>query len=101
VLLVEYILQRSKVEAIDIAILNGCRARLKPITMTTLASILGLLPMALGIGTGSEANIPLGRAVIGGQMLATLLNFFIAPCLFMMAYRFIRDKDQSPLKSSK
>jgi multidrug efflux pump subunit AcrB len=41
-----------------------------------------LVPMALGVGQGSEANIPLGRAVIGGQILATLLNFYLVPAMF-------------------
>jgi multidrug efflux pump subunit AcrB len=50
--------------------------------MTSLASILGLVPMAIGLGHGSEANIPLGRAVIGGQLLATVLTLFLVPTLF-------------------
>jgi multidrug efflux pump subunit AcrB len=91
VLLIEYILECTKHEAnVDQAILVGAKARLRPITMTSLASILGLLPMALGMGQGAEANIPLGRAVIGGQILATILNFYLVPCLFRASYRFIR-----------
>jgi multidrug efflux pump subunit AcrB len=87
VLLVEYILERTKIDAnIDEAILNGAMARLRPILMTSLASILGLVPMALGVGQGSEANIPLGRAVIGGQILATLLNFYLVPAMFRTFY---------------
>lgn len=84
--------ERSQHEPVIEAILNGAKARLRPITMTSLASILGLLPMALGMGTGSEANIPLGRAVIGGQIVSTLLNFFVVPCLFMICYKFIAKK---------
>jgi CzcA family heavy metal efflux pump len=88
VLLVEYILERTKIDAtIDQAILIGAKARLRPITMTSLASILGLLPMAFGMGRGAEANIPLGRAVIGGQILATLLNFYLVPAMFRMFYK--------------
>jgi multidrug efflux pump subunit AcrB len=87
VLLIEYILECSKHEPdVDKAILMGAKARLRPITMTSLASILGLLPMALGWGQGAEANIPLGRAVIGGQILATLLNFYLVPSLFRLLY---------------
>jgi multidrug efflux pump subunit AcrB len=87
VLLIEYILECSKHEPdVDKAILMGAKARLRPITMTSLASILGLFPMALGWGQGSEANIPLGRAVIGGQILATLLNFYLVPSLFRLLY---------------
>ncbi len=88
VLLLEYILECVKHEPdVDKAILKGAKARLRPITMTSLASIFGLLPMALGLGLGSEVNIPLGRAVIGGQILATLLNFYLVPCLFRLFYR--------------
>jgi multidrug efflux pump subunit AcrB len=91
VLLVEYILECSKHEPdVDKAIVTGAMARLRPITMTSLASILGLLPMAFGMGQGAEANIPLGRAVIGGQILSTLLNFYLVPCLFRALYGFIR-----------
>ena len=91
VLLVEYILERTHLDpTVDEAILNGAKARLRPITMTTLASILALLPMALGWGRGSEANIPLGRAVIGGQILSTTLNFFLVPALFRFLYGRIK-----------
>jgi multidrug efflux pump subunit AcrB len=87
VLLVEYILECSRHEpSLDKAIIQGAMARLRPITMTSLASILGLLPMAFGMGHGAEANIPLGRAVIGGQVLSTLLNFFLVPALFRVVY---------------
>ena len=89
VLLIEYIMEKSKHEPVDVAILHGAKARLRPIAMTSLASILGLLPMAFGMGRGSEANIPLGRAVIGGQIMSTLLNFYIVPCLFRAAYGII------------
>jgi multidrug efflux pump subunit AcrB len=88
VLLVEYILERTHMDdTIEKAIIEGAKARLRPIAMTSLASILGLLPMAFGMGQGAEANIPLGRAVIGGQILATLLNFYLVPAMFRMFYK--------------
>jgi multidrug efflux pump subunit AcrB len=96
VLLVEYILERSKIDAtVDEAIIKGAMARLRPIAMTSLASILGLLPMAFGMGQGAEANIPLGRAVIGGQILSTLLNFYLVPALFRMFYGSIKTQPQA------
>lgn len=64
------------------AVKTGAMARLRPILMTSLASILGLVPMAIGLGHGSEANIPLGRSVIGGQLLSTTLTLFVVPALF-------------------
>jgi multidrug efflux pump subunit AcrB len=88
VLLIEFILHRvhdlpePKPDLIEAAIVNASRLRLRPIMMTSLASILGLVPMAIGLGHGSEANIPLGRAVIGGQLLATVLTLFLVPTLF-------------------
>ena len=98
VLLVEYILERTHLDRqVDDAIMNGAKARLRPITMTTLASILGLLPMALGWGRGSEANIPLGRAVIGGQIVATLVNFYLVPALFRVLYGRIQSKPASEI----
>jgi multidrug efflux pump subunit AcrB len=50
--------------------------------MTSLAVILALIPMAIGIGKGSEVNTPLGRAVIGGQLFSVLLTLFVVPCLY-------------------
>ncbi|HRP69056.1 MAG TPA: efflux RND transporter permease subunit, partial [Turneriella sp.] len=92
VLLVEFLLHKIEHDklSVDEGILEGAKARLRPILMTALASILGLTPMAIGLGKGSEANIPLGRAVIGGQFLATLLTLFVVPTIFRAVYnRFI------------
>jgi CzcA family heavy metal efflux pump len=85
VLLVEFINHKIK-EGVNAeeAIVQGAKARLRPILMTSFASILGLVPMALGLGHGSEANIPLGRAVIGGQFAATALTLFIVPILYSL-----------------
>lgn len=63
--------------------------------MTSLASMLGLVPMAIGLGHGSEANIPLGRAVIGGQLLSTLLTLFLVPVLFQWVTRPRQKEQQS------
>jgi multidrug efflux pump subunit AcrB len=83
VLLIEFIQHELRHgQELESGILNGAKARLRPILMTSLASVLGLVPMAIGLGRGSEANIPLGRAVIGGQLLSTTLTLFIVPALF-------------------
>ncbi len=90
VLLIEFIIHRvleqdsQNPNSLEAAIIDASRIRLRPIMMTSLASILGLVPMAIGFGHGSEANIPLGRAVIGGQLLSTVLTLFLVPCLFQM-----------------
>ena len=62
--------------------------------MTALAMIIGMIPMALGLGEGGEQNAPLGRAVIGGLILATVGTLFFVPTVFMMVRRrfFFPDK---------
>lgn len=90
VLLIEFIIHRvaeqdsDNKQSIEAAIIDASRIRLRPIMMTSLASMLGLVPMAIGLGHGSEANIPLGRAVIGGQLVSTVVTLFLIPCLFQM-----------------
>jgi CzcA family heavy metal efflux pump len=68
-------------DAIAAAIEAGA-TRLRPIMMTALAMVLGMLPMALAIGEGSEQNAPLGRAVIGGLLFATLMTLFVVPAVY-------------------
>ncbi len=70
----------------DAAILAGF-VRFRPVLMTALAMMIGMLPMALGIGEGSEQNAPLGRAVIGGLLFATVATLFFVPSLFTMLHR--------------
>lgn len=64
------------------AAIEAGRIRLRPVIMTALAMILGMLPMALGLGSGGEQNAPLGRAVIGGLLLATLMTLFVVPAVY-------------------
>ena len=61
------------------AITTAATVRFRPILMTFLATFLALLPMAIGLGKGSEANVPLGRAVVGGLLTSTALNLFVVP----------------------
>lgn len=69
------------------AITTAAAIRLRPILMTFLATFLGLLPMAIGLGKGSEANVPLGRAVIGGLLASTVLTLFVVPALYTLFMR--------------
>lgn len=64
------------------AALDAGRTRLRPILMTAIAMIIGMLPMSLGLGEGGEQNAPLGRAVIGGLLLATFTTLFFVPTVF-------------------
>jgi multidrug efflux pump subunit AcrB len=68
------------------AIVASCRIRLRPILMTSLATVIGLVPMALKMGTGSEAYAPLARAIIGGLIVSVLLTVFIVPAAYLLAY---------------
>jgi multidrug efflux pump subunit AcrB len=69
------------------AVVNACRIRLRPILMTSLATVIGLVPMALKLGTGSEAYAPLARAIIGGLIVSVLLTVFIVPAAYLLVYR--------------
>lgn len=70
-----------------------CPLRLRPILMTSLATIIGMLPMALKLGTGSEQYAPLARAIIGGLAFSVLLTVFIVPAAYVIAYK---QRDQNP-----
>jgi multidrug efflux pump subunit AcrB len=69
------------------AAIEAGHIRFRPIIMTALAMILGMLPMALGLGAGGEQNAPLGRAVIGGLMLATVMTLFVVPAIYSIFTR--------------
>ena len=64
------------------AALEAGSTRLRPVIMTTLAMIIGMVPMAIGLGEGGEQNAPLGRAVIGGLLFATVATLFFVPTVF-------------------
>jgi multidrug efflux pump subunit AcrB len=68
------------------AVIESCRVRLRPILMTSLATILGLLPMALKIGEGSESYAPLARALVGGLLVSACLTVFVVPAGFFLVY---------------
>ncbi|MBP1685807.1 MAG: acriflavin resistance protein [Deltaproteobacteria bacterium] len=74
------------------AAVEAARIRLRPILMTALAMILGMLPMALGLGAGSDQNAPLGRAVIGGLLGATLTTLFVVPAVYSIFSRSLMGK---------
>jgi len=69
------------------AITLACRVRLRPVLMTSLATLIGLLPMAAKLGTGSEAYAPLARAIIGGLSVSVILTMFIVPAAYLLVYR--------------
>jgi multidrug efflux pump subunit AcrB len=84
------------------AALESGATRLRPVLMTALAMIIGMIPMALGLGEGAEQNAPLGRAVIGGLLFATVSTLLFVPVVFAGVHRRLearhhrRDADAAP-----
>jgi multidrug efflux pump subunit AcrB len=68
------------------AVAEACRVRLRPVLMTSLATIIGLLPLALKMGTGSESYAPLAQAIIGGLTLSVAFTIFLVPAAFLLIY---------------
>src|SRR5216683_2836741 len=100
VLLVDFanVLRERGKDLIEATVEAG-RTRLRPILMTTIATIVGLVPMALGIGEGSETNLPLARAVIGGLTVSTVFTLFLVPALYSLLDRFRRPAEQDASES--
>jgi len=80
-------------KSVEEAIITSCRVRLRPILMTSLATIIGMVPMALKLGTGSEQYAPLARAIIGGLTSSVLLTIFIVPAAYLLVYGKRGQKD--------
>ena len=74
------------------AALNAGFVRLRPVVMTALAMIIGMVPMSLGLGDGGEQNAPLGRAVIGGLLLATVATLFFVPAFFSVVHGWLEGR---------
>jgi multidrug efflux pump subunit AcrB len=68
------------------AVVTACRVRLRPILMTTLATIIGMIPMAMKLGEGGEQYTPMARAIIGGLASSVLLTIFIVPAAYLLVY---------------
>ncbi|HTU42343.1 MAG TPA: efflux RND transporter permease subunit [Candidatus Aquilonibacter sp.] len=78
-------LERQGLSPAD-AVITACRVRLRPILMTSLATIIGMIPMALRLGTGAEQYTPMARAIIGGLTSSVLLTIFIVPAAYLLVY---------------
>ena len=74
-------------QRVEEAMIQSCRVRVRPILMTSLATMIGLLPMALKMGTGSEQYAPLARTIIGGLTTSVILTLFIVPAAYLVVYR--------------
>jgi multidrug efflux pump subunit AcrB len=83
------------------AALQAGFVRIRPVIMTALAMVIGMVPMALGLGEGGEQNAPLGRAVIGGLLFATVATLFFVPCVFSLIHGWReRRRPRTPSEAS-
>ncbi len=106
ILIVEYANQRrARGEPVVDAVVNASRIRLRPILMTTLTTILGVLPIALGLGAGADSRKPLGLAVVGGLLFSMILTLVVVPVVYTMLARFqparkLAEADVEPLATA-
>ena len=89
-------LERQGLSPAD-AVITACRVRLRPILMTSLATIIGMIPMALKLGTGAEQYAPMAKAIIGGLTSSVLLTIFIVPAAYLLVYGKRGDKNAAAL----
>jgi len=78
---------RTEGHSVREAVTDACRIRLRPILMTSLATVVGLLPMAFKLSTGSEAYAPLARVIIGGLLTSIVLTIFVVPAAYLLIYQ--------------
>jgi multidrug efflux pump subunit AcrB len=88
ILIVEFAgLLHSQGRSLIDAVIQACKIRLRPILMTSLATLLGMLPMALGTEAGSEQYAPLARAIIGGLGVSVVVTVFLVPAVYLLIHR--------------
>jgi multidrug efflux pump subunit AcrB len=78
---------RKEGKDLKTALVESCQARLRPILMTSLATILGLIPMALALEPGSEQYAPLARAILGGLTISVIVTIFLVPAAYLLIHR--------------
>jgi multidrug efflux pump subunit AcrB len=95
ILIVEFVGQlREQGLKLEEAIITACKVRLRPILMTTLATVLGLIPMALALEAGSEQYAPLARAILGGLTVSGIVTVFLVPSAYLLIHRRIEARKQ-------
>ena len=101
ILLVDFTIERRK-HGLPLreALLDACPIRLRPILMTSVATIAGALPVALARGTGSELMVPMAVTIVGGVAVSTFLTLFVVPCFYQVMSRFESHKHDQELKEA-
>ena len=94
ILIVEFTRISRQGMAVREAVALACRVRLRPVLMTSLATIIGLLPMALKLGAGSEPYAPLARAILGGLTVSVVVTVFLVPAAYLLIHR--KEEQQAP-----
>jgi multidrug efflux pump subunit AcrB len=95
ILIVEFVGQlRDQGLKLEEAIITACKVRLRPILMTTLATVLGLIPMALALEAGSEQYAPLARAILGGLTVSGIVTVFLVPSAYLLIHRRIEARNE-------
>jgi multidrug efflux pump subunit AcrB len=98
ILIVEFAgILRSEGMTYKNAVVQSCKIRLRPILMTSLATLLGMIPMALGLEAGSEPYAPLARAVIGGLAASVVVTVFLVPAVYLLVYGREESREQPQL----
>ncbi len=92
IMMVDFAIEAQREEGVSAqkAIYEACLVRFRPIMMTTMAALMGTLPIALGVGAGAESRRPLGLAVVGGLLFSQILTLYVTPVFYVVMDRFQR-----------